>query len=90
MIEWTGWGVSASPIRDDERFLRLRGDEMGSVLLHQVHSLEEIFYSSDAHLTAANLAAMAAKASDEFRVRHPELSIDALSALAWCYTYDYK
>jgi hypothetical protein len=29
-------------------------------------------------------------ASADFRSRHPDLCDEAVEALAWCYTFDYK
>jgi len=33
---------------------------------------------------------MAELASAEFARKHPEISAEAIRALAWCYTFDYK
>jgi hypothetical protein len=33
---------------------------------------------------------MGDRAAAEFRVRHAELSDEAVAALAWCYSYDFK
>jgi hypothetical protein len=39
---------------------------------------------------AKDLVEMGAIASAQFRQKHPEISDEAIRALAWCYTYDYK
>ncbi|HTP28730.1 MAG TPA: hypothetical protein VMK12_24105 [Anaeromyxobacteraceae bacterium] len=36
------------------------------------------------------LAGMGQAAGERFKRIHPELSEDAVRALSWCYTYDYK
>ena len=55
-----------------------------------VRQLVDDFYSSDAHYLAADLKEMAEIASAQFRMKHRELAEEAVQALAWCYTFDYK
>jgi hypothetical protein len=89
VVAWTGWGRHAWPLRDDQAIL----DEFGpraSELLAAVKSLKDDFYASDARLTARDLIEMGDKAETAFRERHPEISDDAVQALSWCYTFDYK
>lgn len=90
IVQWTGWGSAVSPVRDDSRITGHSGNEGVAALVQQVHSLEEDFYRSNAYLTAPDLATMGAVAAGEFRQGHPDISDDAVAALAWCYTYDYK
>jgi hypothetical protein len=59
-------------------------------LLPQVHAMEREFYSSNAHQVANDLAEMEAMSSDEFKRTNPDAPDDAVRALAWCYTFDYK
>lgn len=33
---------------------------------------------------------MARLASAEFKAKHAQISDEAVAALAWCYTFDYK
>jgi hypothetical protein len=51
---------------------------------------EDDFYESDARYTAADIKEMGDLASAQFRRNHLEVSEEAIEALAWCYTYDYK
>lgn len=90
VVWWTGWGTAMSPIREDGRLDVEYGDDRAAGFLHQVHSLEEDFYRSTAHLTAPDLRAMGVQAANEFRARHPDISDEAVAALSWCYTYDFK
>ncbi len=62
----------------------------GVDLVHAVHRLEDDFYRSDARLTADDLVLMGEQAAAEFRALHPEVGEDAVQALKWCYTYDFK
>jgi hypothetical protein len=56
----------------------------------QLRKLEDDFYATDARLVDPDLETMARIAADEFRRLHPEISDDAVQALTWCYTWDYK
>jgi hypothetical protein len=55
-----------------------------------VRALEEDFCSSTANQVVSGLVEMADLAASEFRGRHPEISDDAVEALAWCYSWDWK
>lgn len=90
LVVWTGYGVVSWPSRDDDRLSRMFGAELASVVLRRIYELEEEFYTSDARHKAADLREMGNLASAQFRMRHPELSDEAVDALAWCYTFDYK
>lgn len=90
VIIWTGWGQVAWPSRDEARLVDRFGSEATADLLPQIRKLEEDFYSSDARFVVADLKAMGEAAADDFRQKHPEISEDAVQALAWCYTFDYK
>jgi hypothetical protein len=58
--------------------------------LPKLQELKNEFYSSEAWRVAADLPEMQSLSAAEFRPRHPELSEEAVRALAWCYTFDYK
>lgn len=89
VVVWTGWRVSPTPARDDALVVERFGDSAAE-LVPLIHSLADEFYRSDARHRAVDLAEMQSLASQDFRLRHPELSVDAVRVLAWCYTYDYK
>jgi hypothetical protein len=90
IVTWTGWGRFASPRRDDALLVVRFGSALAAQLSPKVHTLAREFYSSKAYQVAANLAEMAALSSDDFKRTHPAVSDDAVRALAWCYTFDYK
>jgi hypothetical protein len=90
VVEWTGWGAHAWPARDDLRILNEFGQARGAVLVEAVHRLAGDFYESSARFTVSDLAQMSDQAADEFRERHPEVGEQAVRALAWCYTFDFK
>ncbi|MGO9458309.1 MAG: hypothetical protein ACLP62_14895 [Acidimicrobiales bacterium] len=90
VVVWTGWGHTAWPARDDERLVEKFGEAGGLDLVPKVHALQEQFYESYANLKAHDLVEMGSLASERFRQLHPELANDAVEALAWCYTFDFK
>ena len=66
------------------------GADAAAELLPRVRALEEDFYATDARLKAPDLVVMGRMATDDFRRKHAEISDEAVEALAWCYTWDYK
>ncbi len=90
IVVWTGWGPTSWPARNDERVVEQFGPDLAIELLPRIRKLEEEFYESDARFAAADLEEMGNIAAEQFRRAHPELSDEAIQALAWCYTYDYK
>jgi hypothetical protein len=90
VVVWTGFGSAPSPSRDEQRLTDRYGRELSRELLPALKSLEDEFYSSDAKTNAPTLVAMGEQASAAFRVLHPEISDEAVRALAWCYTFDFK
>lgn len=90
IILWTGWGTAHRPVRDEARLVEVYGPEDAADLLPQLRHLEDSFYASDARFTVADLKEMGHIAASQFHEIHPEISEDAVRALAWCYTYDYK
>lgn len=90
VLVWTGWGRDAMPNRDDARVMGHFGGDVAARLLPIVKRLEDDFYQSDARLAADDLSAMATRASDDFRNKHPGVPDDIVKAFAWCYTFDFK
>jgi hypothetical protein len=90
IVIWTGWGQTAWPARDEARLVQHLGSETAAEIFPCIRELEADFYASDARFTAADLKEMGDKAAVHFRKAHPEISEDAVEALAWCYTWDYK
>jgi hypothetical protein len=93
IVLWTGHGEAAWPDRGAAGEARLRarfGEAEARRLLTEVRRAAHDFSTSDAWITAPDLPAMADQASAEFRARHPDLPEAAISALAWCYTFDFR
>jgi hypothetical protein len=66
------------------------GEELALEFLPAVRRAEREFYESDARYTVEDLAQMGDVAADRFRSARPEIRDDAVRALAWCYTYDFR
>ena len=90
VVIWTGWSVTQRPLREEARLVQKYGSELTAELLPQLRRLEDSFYASDARFTVADLNTMGDVAASHFRVRHPGISEDAVRALKWCYTYDFR
>ena len=90
IVVWTGFGRSSWPSRNDELIARHFGHETAAMLLPIIRRLEDDFYASDARHTASDLAEMARISSQQFKAKYPDVPDDAVRALAWCYTFDYK
>jgi hypothetical protein len=83
-------GVTAWPSRDDARLVERFGEGLAVELLPQLRQLEDDFYLSTARDAAPDLKTMGDAAAADFRRMHPEIGDEAVEALTWCYTFDYK
>lgn len=87
---WLGWREVAWPQRDEQRVVKRLGVDHAVAVMPLVLAWERDFYDSDAHTFATDLVAMGREASERFRALHPEATEEAVEALAWAYTFDYK
>src|SRR5262249_22740886 len=90
LIIWTGWKTANSPTRDESRLIATFGEDITRQILPRLRQLEAEFYSSDAYRVSPDLREMGERAAEQFRSGHPELSEEAIRALAWCYTFDWR
>jgi hypothetical protein len=90
IVVWTGRGQLSWPQPDDTRVVDRFGTDVAATLLPQIRELKDEFYASEASLVVADLKEMGDVAAAQFRKKHPELSEDAIQALAWCYTFANK
>ena len=90
IVVWTGWGEASWPDPGEQRLVARFGESDALDLLPVVKAIEDEFFSSDARHHAADPAEMARQAIEDFRIKHPELSNEAMTALAWCYTFTYR
>jgi hypothetical protein len=90
IVIWTGWGFAPRPQRNETRLVEFFGAEAAIALIPHLRQLEDDFYLSKAFNTAGTLVEMGDVGAADFRAKHPEIGGDAVEALAWCYTFDYK
>lgn len=89
VVVWTGFGQAAAPVRDEALVER----HFGELVLDRmplVRMLDDEYYESDARYVATDDADMERRSAADFRALHPEVSDEAVKALAWCYSYDYR
>lgn len=87
---WTGYGKEICPRRSDQLLIDKYGEQRGTRLLGILKSLEDLFYSSNAHLVAADLEEMDRLAVADFKNKQPSIPDAVAQVFAWCYTFDYK
>lgn len=89
LVIYTGRGRSAFPIRSLERISEHFGSVEAADLTAEVARLDEEFYRTEPSKDES-LDAAADRAAATFAAHHPDLTSDAVDALRWCYTYDWK
>lgn len=89
IVVYTGRGLSPFPVRSPERLAEYFGPLVAADLAPVVDRLDEEFYEVSP-ASSETLEAAADRAVAVFVQRHPELTRDAVDALRWCYTYDWK
>jgi hypothetical protein len=82
-------GVAASPRSDTAAVLAISATE-GEALLRQVKAVVTESLSVPVDWPSTTLADAGRHVSDVMRERHPELGQDALDALAWNVTYEWR
>lgn len=89
VILHSGRGLSPFPLRDAGRLALRFGPGEAADLAVIVDRLSREFYEVEPE-AYESLEEAADPAVEAFAVRHPELSAEAISAIRWCYTYDWK
>ena len=90
VVVWTGFGSTAWPAREESRVADVFGADEALGLMPHVRQWVDDFYETDAASTQPTPEAMARKASLDFKQRHPDAPDEAVEALSWCYTFDFK
>jgi hypothetical protein len=90
VLVWVGRGERSWPHRDDDRLIERYGNDQGRALAASVRGLYTDFCASDAKSTVADYNEMVDAAEARFRSLHPELTDEAVDALTWCYSFDFK
>jgi hypothetical protein len=90
MILFLGRGISPYPKRDPERLTERFGNGDGFDLIRYVQSVLDEMYDVQPDWSQGDLASETDKALNRVRTNHPELSDDALAALRWSFSWDWK
>jgi hypothetical protein len=90
IVLWCGYHSYPSPRLDEARVVTRFGEQRALDLIPLVRRLADEFDASDAAHTEPDIKLVGDKAAADFRAAHPELSEDAIEALAWCYTFRWK
>lgn len=89
ILVYTGWHERGGwPKRDPER-LRERFGGDAPVLYEAVRRLEDEYYSVKPG-DSDDLASAVRRATTEFRRRHADVTDEAIKALEWCYSVDWR
>lgn len=90
IVLYTGrGGGSPFPTRSLERLAQYFDVLEAADLANEIAHLEEEFYEVQP-TDLESLNESADRAAAVFASRHPELTEEAVDALRWCYTYDWK
>jgi len=90
VVIWSGRGRKPWPTRDLSRLADHFGPELAADLAPIVTRLELDFCAADPSEIGKLIDDGKDVAATKFRALHPEISDDAVEALWWCYTYDWK
>lgn len=90
IITYLGKGRSSFPRTDEEAVLALEGDTESSALLEKVVALTAEMMSIEIDWSNHTLPEGGDEALRVMAGRHPELTDDALVALRWMFTYNWR
>lgn len=85
-----GYGVSLSPICDGAKLVEIYGQRKGMELLNDVRTLTKEATQFPIDWANSSLAAAGMAVHAEMHNRHPDLDINALDAIAWKFTFDWR
>jgi hypothetical protein len=84
------YGTAASPRQDDASLTREFGERKAAELRPRLVSLLSELGAIDVDWSRHELVSAGKMARAEMQARHPELSEDALRALEWKFTFDWR
>jgi hypothetical protein len=85
-----GRGISPYPKRDPERLTQRFGEELGLDLVQYSEAVLAELYAEPPDWSTDDLKSATENAVQRIRSGHPELSDEALSALGWSFSWDWK
>ena len=89
IIVFVGKGLSPFPIPSRNRVLEVFGPALGPDLNKVIDALSDEFYEVEP-LPDETVIEATERATSTFVSHHPEISEDAVKALRWSYSYDWK
>lgn len=89
IIEYLAKGRSPFPKSDEDAVVALAGDDAGAMLA-RVGGIVDEMMAIETNWSANTLSEGGRKAEAVMASRHPELSEDALAALYWMFTYNWR
>ena len=90
VVLYLGFGSAPSPQANGSTLTREFGAERGAELLERVVDLLDEVREIQIDWPIHSLASAGDAACDSMRGRHPELSEEALRALGWKFTFDWR
>jgi hypothetical protein len=89
IVDYVGFGATSQPQRDPGRVAESQDDDGSAVLADTLAIVAELD-SLQLDWTAQTLVTAGAGARATMAERHPELSEEALDALSWAFTYEWR
>lgn len=90
LMLYLGVGISPYPQRDPQRLVLKYGEEKGLDLVTYSEAILRELYEQEPDWSVDDLAGATRRASTAVADNHPELSNDAVEALKWSYSWDWK
>lgn len=87
---YLGYGVALSPICDGAKLVEIYGQLEGTDMLNNVQMLTNEAAQISIDWANSSLAAAGMAVHAEMHNRHPDLDINALDAIAWKFTFDWR
>ena len=87
---YLGYGSSAFPLTDYARLVSNFGDARAVELKSQIKSLLQELDSSPIDWSSHSLQSAGDLVRSSTRARHPELTDEAVQALVWKFTFDWR
>lgn len=89
-MAYLGVGVSPFPVRRDDAVAQIAEESGEDGLLAAVTSLVAEVHAVEVDWNVDSMASATARVAAHLRTNHPDLAEEAVSALVWKFSYDWK
>lgn len=89
IIEYLAKGRSPFPKTDEDAVIAFAGDDAADMLARVRRVVDEMM-ATEVDWSSNTLSEGGRQAQAQIAARHPELSDDALAALYWMFTYNWR